>query len=80
MSQEKLEANEKLEQIEVEALENTNEVAPLEENQETVECSETFGEPDMEMSTCPCTGGCGSNYSTGGCQCSGNCGSNYHKG
>lgn len=80
MSQEKLEINEKLEKIEAEALENTNEVLPLEENIETVECAENFGEPDMEMSTCPCTGGCGSNYSTGSCTCSGNCGANYHKG
>ena len=80
MSQEKLEINEKLEQIEAEALENTNEVLPLEENIETVECAENFGEPDMEMSICSCTGGCGSNYSTGSCTCSGNCGANYHKG
>lgn len=79
MSKEMLESNEKLEKIEANALENTDEVAPLENNSEFVETPESVNEPNMEMSTCICSGGCGSNYSTGSCICSGNCGSNYHK-
>lgn len=80
MSQEKLEANEKLEQIEANALEDTNEVSPLESNNEVVDATDNVTEPSIEMSSCPCLGSCGSNYSmTSGCTCLGNCGSNYHK-
>ena len=74
-----LESNEKLEQIEANALESTEEVTPLEDYTWDVETPESVNEPNMEMSTCTCTGGCGSNYSFGNCTCSGNCGSNYHK-
>lgn len=71
MENEMLETNEKLEQIEANALENTN---------ESVEPTEGVNEPSMEMSNCVCTGGCGSNYSiSSGCVCTGGCGSNYHK-
>lgn len=79
MSKEVLESNEKLENIEANALESTDEVTPLEENADYAETPESVNEPNIEMSTCTCTGGCGSNYSYGTCTCSGNCGSNYHK-
>ncbi len=79
MSKEILESNEKLEKIEANALENTDEVTPLENNEEFFETPECVNEPNMEMNTCICSGGCGSNYSTGSCICSGSCGSNYHK-
>ena len=80
MNQEFNEANEKLEQIEANALEDTNEVSPLESKNEIVDATESSVEPSIEMSRCSCTGSCGSNYSiTSGCTCSGNCGSNYHK-
>lgn len=79
MNNQTLESNEKLEQIEANALESTEEVFPLEENVEHTAPPESVNEPIIEMSTCTCSGGCGSNYSFGGCTCSGNCGSNYHK-
>ena len=79
MNNQTLESNEKLEQIEANALENTEEVSPLEVNVEHTDTPESVNEPIIEMSTCTCSGGCGSNYSFGGCTCSGNCGSNYHK-
>lgn len=80
MENEMLETNEKLEQIEANALENTDEVTPLENTNESVEPTEGVYEPSMEMSNCVCTGGCGSNYSiSSGCVCTGGCGSNYHK-
>jgi len=79
MSKEVLESNEKLESIEANALESTDEVTPLEDNADYAEAPESVNEPNIEMSTCTCTGGCGSNYSYGTCTCSGNCGSNYHK-
>lgn len=79
MSKEVLESNEKLESIEANALESTDEVTPLEDNEDYAEAPESVNEPNIEMSTCTCTGGCGSNYSYGTCTCSGNCGSNYHK-
>lgn len=79
MNNQTLESNEKLEQIEANALENTEEISPLEEKMEHTEAPESVNEPIIEMSTCTCSGGCGSNYSFGGCTCSGNCGSNYHK-
>jgi len=79
MSKEVLESNEKLESIEANALESTDEVTPLEDNADYAETPKSVNEPNIEMSTCTCTGGCGSNYSYGTCTCSGNCGSNYHK-
>jgi hypothetical protein len=79
MSKEMLESNEKLEKIEANALESTEEVTPLEDHTGDIETPESVNEPNIEMSTCTCTGGCGSNYSFGNCTCSGNCGSNYHK-
>lgn len=79
MNNQSLELNEKLENIEAHALENTENVTPLEESAEYTETSENVNEPIIEMSTCTCSGGCGSNYSYGGCTCSGSCGSNYHK-
>ena len=79
MNNEALEANEKLENIEANALESTDEVKPLVENTDYSETPESANEPNIEMSTCTCSGGCGSNYSYGTCSCSGNCGSNYHK-
>ena len=79
MNNEALEANEKLENIEANALESTDEVKPLVENTDYSETPESVNEPNIEMSTCTCSGGCGSNYSYGTCSCSGNCGSNYHK-
>ena len=79
MNNQTLESNEKLEQIEANALENTEEVSPLEVKVEHTDAPESVNEPIIEMSTCTCSGGCGSNYSFGGCTCSGNCGSNYHK-
>lgn len=79
MSNENLETNEKLEKIEQSALENTEEVTPLENNIEVIESTESITEPSMELSTCICTGGCGSNFSQGSCTCMGNCGSNFHK-
>lgn len=79
MNNQTLESNEKLEQIEANALENTEEESPLEVKVEHTDTPESVNEPIIEMSTCTCSGGCGSNYSFGGCTCSGNCGSNYHK-
>lgn len=79
MSKEILESNEKLEQIEAKAIESSDEVTPLEDYTDEIETPESVNEPDIEMCTCTCTGGCGSNYSYGHCICSGNCGSNYHK-
>ena len=71
MENEMLETNEKLEQIEANALENTD---------EAVEPTESVNEPSMEMSNCMCMGSCGSNYSVStNCMCMGSCGSNYHK-
>ena len=71
MENEMLETNEKLEQIEANALENTD---------ESVEPTESVNEPSMEMSNCMCMGSCGSNYSVStNCMCMGSCGSNYHK-
>lgn len=80
MEKESLEINEKLEQIEANALDDTDEVVPLENTNESVEITEGLNEPSLEMSNCVCTGGCGSNYSISlGCVCTGGCGSNYHK-
>lgn len=80
MKQELLETNEKLEKIEVEALQDTSEVTPLESTDEVIDSIENTIEDDVEFSRCPCSGGCGSNYSiSGSCPCSGSCGSNYRK-
>lgn len=80
MENEMLETNEKLEQIEANALENTDEITPLENTNESVEPTECVNEPSMEMSSCMCMGSCGSNYSVStNCMCMGSCGSNYHK-
>lgn len=80
MVNENFEKNEKLEQIEANALEFNDDVTPLELNeQEVVEASDVNEQPSFEMSNCPCSGGCGNNYSYGNCICSGNCGNNYHK-
>lgn len=80
MRNELLETNEKLEQIEANALEHTDEVTPLENTNESVEPTEGVNEPSMEMNNCTCTGGCGSNYSiSSSCVCTGSCGSNYKK-
>lgn len=79
MNTESLESNERLEKIEANALEEMNEISPLDDKKEQLETPESVDEPNIEMSTCTCSGGCGSNYSFGGCTCSGNCGSNYHK-
>lgn len=81
MGNENLEKNEKLEQIEASALENNQEVSPIEEPKETTATDFEVQEPLIEMSTCHCTGGCGGSYSTGNCVCTGNCGGGtYHKG
>lgn len=80
MSNEKFELNEKLEQLETAALENVDEVAPIESNEEKLETSECVEEPQVEMSTCTCMNSCGSNYSRGDCVCMNNCGNNYSKG
>ncbi len=74
------ENTEKLEQIEASAMEECDEIIPLEQNEEASEIPEVVEEPAAEMSSCPCMGGCGSNYNTGGCPCMSSCGSNYHKG
>ena len=79
MEKEFAEFNEKLERIEEHALENTDEVTPLEDNMEYLDTPENVNEPNIEMSNCTCMGGCGSNYSYGNCTCMGSCGSNYHK-
>lgn len=79
MTDETMESNEKLEQIEQNALEDTGEISPLEDSGEILDNPESIDEPSMEMSTCSCTGNCGSNYSYGNCACTGGCGSNYHK-
>ena len=79
MNNQSLESIEKLESIEAHALENMEIITPLEESAEYTETPESVNEPIIEMSTCTCSGGCGSNYSHGGCTCSGSCGSNYHK-
>ena len=73
------EISDKLENIEADALENTEMVTPLEYDVAAVEVPENIVEPSIEMSNCTCSGGCGTNYSYGNCTCSGNCGTNYHK-
>lgn len=76
------EIGEKLEKIEVEALEDTNEISPLESTNEVIDGVENFIEIEeaVELSRCPCSGGCGSNFSmSGSCSCTGSCGSNYRK-
>lgn len=71
---------EKLEQIEASALEDNNEIKPIEQNEDVSETIDDIEEPQMEMSRCPCMTSCGSNYSiTNECRCMGGCGSNYHK-
>lgn len=47
MRNEILETNEKLEQIEANALEHTDEVTPLENTNESVETTERVNEPSM---------------------------------
>jgi hypothetical protein len=79
MNTESLGSNEKLERVEVNALEGKDEISPLDGKLEYLETPESVNEPNIEMSTCTCSGSCGSNYSYGDCTCSGNCGSNYHK-
>lgn len=79
MNQELSETKEKLEKIEANALEDTNEVSPLEQQGEVVDATDNTFEQNIELSTCTCSGGCGSNYSYGTCMCSGSCGSSYHK-
>lgn len=75
-----LENSEKLEKIEASALEENNEITPIEQNERLEESVELVNEPQMEMSTCTCMGGCGSNFSvTNDCTCMGGCGSNYRK-
>lgn len=83
MSNEYLENLEKLEQIEASAIENCNEVTPLEgditPSDVSLEQSPEINH-SVEMSGCLCTGGCGSNYNmTSDCTCTGGCGSSYHK-
>lgn len=71
---------EKLEQIEASALEDNNEIRPIEQNENISEAIDNIEEPQMEMSKCSCMNSCGSNYSiTNNCLCMGGCGSNYHK-
>ena len=81
MENEPFESNEMLEKIEADALESMEEISPLENTEEPIEAPENVNEPSIEMCTCTCMGGCGSNYShSTECTCMGNCGSNYHKG
>ncbi len=94
MSKQLLETLNKLEALESIAIENTNEVQPLEmkENEDSAEnveldfveysscrCSSSCGS-NYNQTTCRCSAGCGSNYNKGGCRCSVGCGSNYSKG
>lgn len=78
---ENFELNEKMEQIELAAIENCEDISPLEAYSDTSDLSqvEAINPEFTEMSVCTCSGGCGSNYSFGSCTCSGSCGSNYHK-
>ena len=76
---ESLEIKEKLERLESSALENLEEVSPLEYSEEYSDITSEVSEPIIEMKTCTCSGGCGSNFSYGDCTCSGSCGSNNHK-
>lgn len=77
-----LEFKNKLEILEAEILsEDFEEILPLINEAEASDSfvQESVDSEIVEMSTCTCSGGCGSNYSHGNCTCSGNCGSNYHK-
>ena len=76
-----LELNEKIEKIEQSIIDDCEDISPLKSDGElNLDCVESVNSEGIEMSTCPCTGGCGSNFSTGNCPCTGNCGSNFHKG
>lgn len=79
MSNEIQESLSKLETLELSSIENSNEVQPVELGQNEEVTSDASFE-HVEYSRCPCTGGCGNNYSiTGNCPCTGGCGSNYRK-
>lgn len=81
MNKDFFEANEKLEQLESSALENLDEVTPIEQNEMEFEYPCNLEEPQVEMSTCSCLSSCGSNYSRNGeCSCLSSCGSNHSKG
>ena len=88
MNNESFENLNKLEQIEASAIENSDEIMPLEYNLELTDVAteqvEALAQSEeinhnVEMSSCRCTGGCGSGYSmTNNCRCTGGCGSSYH--
>ena len=69
----------KLEKLELSAMENIEEVTPL-ENSEDLEIPQEVSFTGIEYSSCSCSSGCGSNYNRGDCSCSSGCGSNYNKG
>lgn len=79
MSNETQESLSKLETLEHSSIENSNEVQPVELSKNEEVASEASFE-HVEYSRCPCTSGCGSNYSiSGNCPCTSSCGSNYRK-
>lgn len=72
----------KLVSFEEEAINNFEEVTPI-ENLKSTEAmlfvlSALAGEAGV-MSSCSCNGFCGGNFRYSGCSCNGFCGSNYRK-
>lgn len=78
---ESLEFNEKLEQLEASAIENVDEIVPLEENEENLETPDDVERPNFSSISfgCSCNGYCGGNFRYEGCSCNGYCGSNSRK-
>lgn len=69
----------KLETLESSAIDNLNEVSPLEINDNS-ELPTEVSFTAIEYSSCSCSSGCGTNYNRGNCRCSSGCGNNYNKG
>lgn len=78
---EQLELSEKLEQLETSAIENIDEIVPLEANDDTLETPENIKAPNFSSISfgCSCNGFCGGNFRYEGCSCNGFCGSNSRK-
>lgn len=77
---EQIELSEKLEQLEISAIENIDEIVPLKE-EETLETPENVEAPNVSSISfgCSCNGYCGGNFRYEGCSCNGYCGGNYRK-
>ena len=71
-----LEKNEQFESIELAALNDIENVNPLEIKESVFSAPEKIDENDRLYSACRCTGNCGGSYHlTNNCRCTGGCGS-----